>query len=67
MHADRMTCCSIHIPVVTVGLGGTDRIMGGPHTDVLGVEARVMLATRGLLALLGGPELLNDFAEPGEW
>ena len=69
MRADGMMCCSIHIPVVTVGIGDTARSVGGPHTDVVSEETMVVTATRGYenhLGLLSGPELLNDFAEQGE-
>ena len=48
MRADGMTCCSRHIPVVTVGLIGTERIVGGPHTGVVRVETTVVMATRRL-------------------
>ena len=67
MHADNTTCRSRHIHDVTVGLGSTERIKGGPHTDVVGVVT--MWPSEGYqyhFALLGGPELLNDFAEQGK-
>ena len=48
MGADGTTCRLRHIPVVTVGLGSTEGIVGGPRTDVLGVEATVVRASRGL-------------------
>ena len=54
--ADGMTCRSRHIPVVTVGPGGTDRSEGGPHTDIVDdVETTVVMATRGLLVSLRPP------------
>ena len=56
MRADGMTCCSRHIPVVTVGLISTERNEGGPHTDVVAVETKGMTATRGLTELLWPPE-----------
>ena len=34
MRADGTTCRSRHIPVVTLGLDGTERSMGGSHTVV---------------------------------
>ena len=34
MHADGMTCCSKHIPVVTVGLGRLDKNSGKKGGDV---------------------------------
>ena len=55
--------------VVTVGLDGTERIEGGPHTVIASVETTVVTATRGYeyhLALLDQSELLNDFAEQGK-
>ena len=63
MRADGMTCCSRHIPVVTVGLGSTERNEGGPHTDVVVVGIKVMTATRGLIELFGllsGLQLLKN-------
>ena len=46
MRADGITCCSRNIPVVTVGLGSTERNKGGPHTDVVAVETKGITATR---------------------
>ena len=56
MRADEKTCCSRHIPVVTVGLGSTGRNEGGPHTDVVAVRTKDMTAIRGLIELLWPPE-----------
>ena len=70
MRADGITCRSRYIPVLTAGHGGMERSVGGPHTDVVDVEATVVTATRGYenhLALLSGPELQNDFVEQGKW
>ena len=55
MSADDMTCRLRHIPVVTVGLSGTERSVGGPHTGIVGVETTVVTATRGLLVSLCPP------------
>ena len=35
MRADGTTCHSKYIPVVTVGLGGMERGVGGQHTDIV--------------------------------
>ena len=52
MRADGTTCRLRHIPVVTVGLGSTERCVGGtfygPHTGVVSVETMVVTATRRL-------------------
>ena len=37
VHADGMTCRSRYIPVVTARLGGTERSMDGPQTDIVNV------------------------------
>ena len=55
MRADGMTY-SRYIPVVPADLSGMERIEGGPHTDVVGVETKVEKATRGLLVSLRPPE-----------
>ena len=62
MHADDMTCCSRHAPVVSAGLDGSERIQGGPHTVVASVETTVVTVpaspvTGHLLPVLGAPEL----------
>ena len=56
MRADGMTCGLRHIPVVTLGLGSTERNEGGPHTKVVAVGTKVMTATRGLIELPWPPE-----------
>ena len=38
MRADGTTCQSRYIPVVTVGLGGMERRVGGQHTDIVSVH-----------------------------
>ena len=38
MRADGTTCSSRYIPVVKVGLGGMERSVGGPYTDILSVH-----------------------------
>ena len=73
MRADGTTCRSTHIPVATVhvGLGGTERSVGGPHTDVVhkcgnhGCDSH-QGGYEYHLAFLSGPELLNDIDEQGE-
>ena len=65
MHADGS---SRHVPVVAVGLNGTKRIEGDPCT-----HSRCKCGNHGCdghqggyeyhLALMGGPELLNDFLD----
>ena len=59
MRADGMTCCSRHIPVMTVGLGNTERNEGGPHTDIVAVGTKVITATRELAKSLWPPELTS--------
>ena len=59
MRADGMTCCSRHIPVVTVGLGSAERNEGGPHTDVVVVGIKVMTATRGANRIIWPPERIS--------
>ena len=51
MRADCITCCSRQIPVVTVGLGSTERNVGDLHTVVEVVGTKVMTATRRLIEL----------------
>ena len=38
MPADGRTCRSRYIPVVSVGLGGMERSVGGPHRRVVSVH-----------------------------
>ena len=38
MRADGTTCQSRYIPVVTVGLSGMERSVGGQHTDIVSVH-----------------------------
>ena len=38
MYADGTSCRSRYIPVVTVGLGGMERSVGGQHTDIESVH-----------------------------
>ena len=56
MRVNGMTCCSRYIPVVTAGLSGMERSMGGPNTDIVSVETTVVTATRGLLVSPLPPE-----------
>ena len=48
MRAVGTNCRTRHIPVVTLGLDGTERSVGGSHTDTVSVETTVVTATRGL-------------------
>ena len=57
MRADGMTCRSGYSPVVTTGRSGTERIVGGQHSVVAGVETTVVTATRGRWVL----------PRPSEW
>ena len=38
MHADGTSCRSRYMTVVTVGLGGMERSVGGQHTDIVSVH-----------------------------
>ena len=38
MRADGTTCRLRYIPVVTVGLSGMERSVGGPYTDIVSVH-----------------------------
>ena len=70
LRTDDTTCRLGDMPVLTAGLGSTERSVGGRHTDVVNVETTFVTATMGYeyhLALTSGPELLNDVAEQGKW
>ena len=71
MRADGTTFSPRHTsgPAGTEDLDGRERQEGVPHKDEVGVETTIRPpgGYENYLCHLGGPELLNDFAEQREW